>query len=87
MVEAKNADISRGFTQLGVELIALDRLVSADVSTLYGIVTTGDTWKFGQLLRDQQKILRDTDIYGVPTDLERLLSVLMGIVQPLPVSV
>lgn len=82
VIEAKNADIGRGFTQLGAELIALDKLTSDDVSVLYGVITTGNVWNFGRLLRSDRKILQDANIYAVPNELETLLSVLMGIIQP-----
>ena len=47
VIEAKNADMARGFTQLAVELIALAQVESKKV--LYGAVTVGDTWRFGYL--------------------------------------
>ncbi len=87
IVEAKNADLSRGFTQLGAELIALDQLTDQATPVLYGIVTTGDTWKFGQLLRSERKILQDIYIYTVPLELEKLLSILLGIIRPTAVAV
>ena len=39
VVEAKNADLSRGFTQLAVELIAISEVEDGDI--FYGAVTTG----------------------------------------------
>lgn len=51
VVKAKNADISRGFTQLSAELIALNQWTSLASPILYGAVTTGDIWKFGLLYR------------------------------------
>ena len=47
VIEAKNADLTRGFTQLAAELIALTHVV--DHPSLYGAVTVGDTWRFGHL--------------------------------------
>ncbi len=44
VVEAKNADLSRGFTQLAVELIALDQWSDSDQPTLPGVVSTGNIW-------------------------------------------
>ena len=82
IIAAKNADMGRGFTQLGAELIALDKLASDEVSVLYGIVTTGNIWNFGKPLRTESEILQDTNIYAIPNELENLLSVLMGIIQP-----
>ena len=50
IVEAKQADLQRGFTQLAVELIALDQSLTMDSPKLYGAVTTGGRlaiWHFG----------------------------------------
>jgi hypothetical protein len=41
VVEAKNDDLSRGFTQLSAELIAL--AIAEEQDILYGAVTVGDT--------------------------------------------
>ncbi|MEM8809048.1 MAG: hypothetical protein AAGF01_23765 [Cyanobacteria bacterium P01_G01_bin.38] len=49
VIEAKNADLGRGFTQLAAELIALDQWSDSGQSLLLGAVTTGDVWQFGQL--------------------------------------
>ena len=46
VIEAKQADLSRGFTQLAVELIALDQWINSDTPILYGAVTTGEDWRF-----------------------------------------
>ena len=82
VIEAKNADLGRGFTQLGAELIALDQWTQQDGPVIYGAVTTGDSWRFGQLLRAERKILQDNRLYSIPLELEKLLSVLLGIIQP-----
>jgi len=52
IVEAKHADLTRGFTQLAVELIALDQWIEGDEPILYGAVTTGDIWQFGSFQRE-----------------------------------
>jgi hypothetical protein len=44
VIEAKNADLARGFTQLAVELIALDQWTTSVEPLLYGAVSTGDVW-------------------------------------------
>jgi hypothetical protein len=67
VIEAKNADLACGFTQLAVELIALDQWIDSSVPLLYGAVTTGDTWKFGVYT------------YAVPSDLNQVVSFLFGI--------
>jgi hypothetical protein len=80
VVEAKQADLSRGFVQLGVELIALDQWTNSTVPIIYGAVTTGDVWKFGYLDRSAQVLYRDTNVYAVPGNLELLVSILLGII-------
>jgi hypothetical protein len=79
VIEAKNADIARGFTQLAVELIALDQWTESDTAIFYGCVTTGDTWKFGTFDRVDRIIHKDINSYWVPGDIDRLLSILLGI--------
>lgn len=83
VIEAKNADLARGFTQLAVELIALDQWTDSTATTLYGTVTTGDTWKFGMFQRQQRLVQKDINTYAVPSDLNLVLSILFGIsIQP-----
>ncbi|MEL7356879.1 MAG: hypothetical protein AAFN40_10005 [Cyanobacteria bacterium J06560_6] len=79
-IEAKNAALRRGFTQLGAELIALDYRTQQDTPVIYGAVTTGDRWRFGQFLREERKIAQDTKLYSIPPELNKLLSVLLGII-------
>ncbi|MEO0824582.1 MAG: hypothetical protein AAFW84_16730 [Cyanobacteria bacterium J06635_15] len=82
VIEAKQADLSRGFVQLAVELIALDQWIDSDAPILYGAVTTGDAWKIGQFDRQQRKITRDINLYSVPSDLETVVRLLVGILNP-----
>lgn len=79
VIEAKNADLAKGFTQLAVELIALDQWTDSTTPTLYGTVTTGDTWKFGLFQRQEKRIQKDINTYAVPSDLNLVLSALFGI--------
>jgi hypothetical protein len=82
VIEAKQADLSKGFTQLAVELIALDQWISVppDVQPiLYGAVTTGDIWKIGCFDRATHTITEDRSLYRVTEDLEELLQILVGI--------
>ncbi len=79
VIEAKNADLARGFTQLAVELIALDQWTDSTVPMLYGTVTTGDTWKFGMFERQEKIVHKDINTYAVPSDLDLVLSTLFGI--------
>ncbi|MDB9528034.1 hypothetical protein PN498_18715 [Oscillatoria sp. CS-180] len=79
VIEAKNADLAKGFTQLAVELIALDQWTKAVTPVLYGAVTTGDTWKFGLFRRDAKEVQKDINTYAIPNDVDRVLSILFGI--------
>jgi hypothetical protein len=81
VVEAKNADMPRGMTQLAVELIAMDSWTNLEVPCLYGAVATGDIWKFAVLQREQKCIHADINLYRVPADLESLLRILLSIIQ------
>ncbi len=82
VVEAKNADLTRGFTQLAVELIALDRLEETALpAQLYGAVTTGDIWRFGVLDRPGKVITDDIDSLAVPSDTAKLLEILVGLLE------
>ncbi|NJK69730.1 MAG: hypothetical protein HC789_13205 [Microcoleus sp. CSU_2_2] len=77
IIEAKNDDMTRGFTQLAVELIAMSHLEEQNI--LYGAVTMGDVWRFGKLDRNQQTIFQDINLFKVPDDLEDLIKVMVGI--------
>ncbi|MGK7888956.1 MAG: hypothetical protein AB4042_06445 [Leptolyngbyaceae cyanobacterium] len=82
VIEAKKADLERGFSQLAVELIAIDHYLSEENIAIYGAVTVGDLWRFGVLQRQQKTILKDIDSYRVPADLDDLFAVLLGILKP-----
>jgi len=81
VVEAKKADIDRGFTQLAVELIAIEKYEEGETNVLFGAVTTGDLWKFGKLERAEKKITKDINSYRVPADLQDIFSILTGILK------
>jgi hypothetical protein len=78
VIEAKNDDLTRGFTQLAVEMIALAESKNQDI--LYGAVTIGDAWRFGILSRTQKLITQDIALYRVPDDLDVLVRSLIGII-------
>lgn len=80
VVEAKRDDMTRGFTQLAVELIALSML-REELEVLYGAVTMGDVWAFGKLERSPFLITRDMGSYTLPNDLEELVKILVGILE------
>ncbi len=80
VVEAKQADLSKGFTQLAVELIALDQWTDSDTPILYGAVTTGEDWRFGTYNRQEKQMTEDLKLYRVPEEMAILLSILVEIV-------
>ncbi len=80
VVEAKNADLQRGFTQLAVELVALDRWSEdSPEARLYGAVSGGDVWRFGYLDRAEKRVTHDLNSYTVPKELEEVVRILAGI--------
>ncbi len=79
VIEAKNDDLTRGFTQLAVELIALSQV--EEQTTLYGAVTIGNVWQFGKLESNQKQITQDINLFKVPDDLDNLVSVIIGILE------
>jgi hypothetical protein len=80
VVEAKQSDLTRGFTQLAVELIALDQWTNSDTPILYGAVTTGEDWRFGIYKRQEKEIIEDIKLYRVPEETQILLNILVGII-------
>ncbi|MBI1925029.1 hypothetical protein HYR99_12375 [Candidatus Poribacteria bacterium] len=83
VIEAKKGDLDRGFTQLAVELIALDGYEEdSSAEFLYGAVTIGDIWRFGVLKRKTKVILQDIHTHRIPEDTEQVFSILLGILQP-----
>ena len=84
VIEAKNADLQRGFMQLAVELIALDRWLGDESSheLLYGAVSIGNAWQFGILDRAARRVTQDVNLYRVPGDFEQLLEILVALLKP-----
>ena len=79
VIEAKRENLDNGFTQLAVELIALDQWTNSDTPILYGAVTTGNDWRFGEFHRQQRQIIQDLKLYRVPEELEILIGILIGL--------
>ncbi|MBW4569538.1 MAG: hypothetical protein KME31_16375 [Tolypothrix carrinoi HA7290-LM1] len=79
VIEAKQADLSRGFTQLAVELIALDQWTKSDTPVLYGAVTTGEDWRFAIYKRQEKQIIEDIKLYRIPEEMIELINILIGI--------
>jgi len=79
VVEAKDENLRRGFTQLSAELIALDQWQEETVPLLYGAVSIGSLWQFGVLERDTKRVIQDLNTFQVPADLNTLLRILAAI--------
>ncbi len=82
IIEAKQADITRGFTQLAVELIALSQWLhrgEENLPPLVGAVSTGDIWQFGRYFPAQQLVQQDLGLWRVPEDLEMLMRILVNL--------
>ncbi|MEH2362006.1 hypothetical protein [Nostoc sp.] len=80
IIEAKQSDLVRGFTQLAVELIALDQWTKSTSELLYGAVTTGEDWRFGVYHRANRQVTQDQKRYQVPEDLSVLVKIIVGII-------
>lgn len=79
VIEAKNDDLTRGFTQLAAELIALAQVQKVDV--LYGAVTIGDAWRFGRLDAVHRQIIQDIKLFTIPDDLSQVVAILVAILE------
>ena len=77
VIEAKKDDLTKGFTQLAVELIALSEITDQDI--FYGAVTTGNLWQFVKLDKIEKTIYQDINLFKIPNDLLDLGKVLLGI--------
>jgi hypothetical protein len=84
VIEAKQSDLTKGFTQLAVELIALDQWVNHTMPILYGAVSTGEIWKFGMFNRDTHQVTEYLPLYPIPQELEFVTRTLIGILQAEP---
>lgn len=78
VIEAKQADINRGFTQLATEMIALDRWTDSPQVEILGAVTTGNIWQFGILDRRSKSICEGLNLYRVTEELEAIIRILLA---------
>ena len=81
VIEAKKGDLEKGFNQLAIEMIALDKYEDNALNLLFGAITLGDIWRFGVLHRQEKLLTKDMNAYVLPADLERLFSILLGILE------
>jgi hypothetical protein len=84
VIEAKRQDLINGFTQLSVELIALDRWIETEANIFYGAVTTGTEWQFGRFDRTRRHITQDLKLYRVPEEITTLTKILLGLLTQNP---
>ncbi len=79
VIEAKEANLDRGFTQLATEMIAVS--IRYDEPVVYGAVTTGLLWRFGRF--DGQEVIRDSEVYLLPQSLPTVAGVLVSLLKRL----
>jgi hypothetical protein len=88
VIEAKYEDLTRGFTQLVAEMIAIDQWERtpdrATQPTLIGAISTGTLWQFGTLDREHKHFHQSLNSYRVPEDLESVLRILVAALKPNP---
>lgn len=78
VIEAKQADLTRGFTQLAIEMIALDQWTEVTQPSFLGAVTTGNIWQFGVLHRQSKQIEQGLNLYRVTEDIEAVVRILLA---------
>ncbi|MGI8545065.1 MAG: hypothetical protein ACR2MD_16515 [Aridibacter sp.] len=81
VVEAENGDLSRAITQLAVEMIAVDKAEETTNNLIFGAVSTGQEWQFAKLDRKNEHFEQDVRIYTLPTNLEEIIRILIGILE------
>lgn len=81
IIEAKDENLQRGFTQLAVELIAMSQWIERDSPYLYGAVSIGTVWQLSRCDRQRNVITQDLNLYRVPNDLQELMSILVSILR------
>jgi hypothetical protein len=81
IVEAKQADLDRGFVQLAVEMVAIDQWTRNRNPLLYGAVTNGEDWKFTTFDRKSRVVTEDRKLYRNPEELALLMETLAGIAE------
>ncbi|MBV7338935.1 hypothetical protein KFU94_64090 [Chloroflexi bacterium TSY] len=84
VVEAKGADLERGFAQLTAELVAAHETAKKQRTDnhpilSYGSITSGDVWYFAKL-RDHF-ILRDINPYVLPRQAKDILAILTSMLE------
>lgn len=71
--EAKREDFTIGWGQALATMIAAQRYNNSTEKDIFGMVTTGDIWKFGKLRNNE--LTMDTVLFSATEDLQRLFNV------------
>ncbi len=82
IVEAKNENLKSGLAQCIAEMIAaqiFNQQENPDITTIYGVITTGTIWRFLQLTQTTLDI--DLSEYYLKTDLPQILGILTHALQ------
>ena len=80
IVEAKNEDIKSGLGQCIAEMIAaqlFNELENNDIATIYGIVTSGEIWKFLQI--SEQNVAIDLTDYYI-NNIDKIIAILLSFI-------
>ncbi len=72
--EAKKDDFVQGWAQVSAEMIAAQKLNKNENIPIYGLVSTGELWKFGMLKNKTFTI--DNNSQAAPADLQKILNIL-----------
>jgi hypothetical protein len=78
VVEAKKNDFEQGWGQCLAELVAAQKINGDTSLAVYGIVTDGELWKFGRLVRDT--FTRNIQAYTV-SDISELFGAIDFVLQ------
>lgn len=82
VIEAKYEDLTRSFSQLVAELVALDQwsgTTKVEQQPIFiGVVSTGTIWQFGRLDRHKKHFEQGINSYRVPEDLEQVMRILVA---------
>lgn len=82
IVEAKNENIKSGIPQCIAEMYAaqlFNRDKERDIPIIYGVVTTGSSWKFLQL--EGQVVTIDSLEYFID-NIQKIMAILLAMIQP-----
>ena len=76
VIEAKKGDLTLGFTQLAVELIAIDQSTESSQPVILGAVSVGDAWRFGVLDRARKLVTHGVRNYNIPDQMGDVIGIL-----------